>query len=143
MPECNSYDILPASGYSQEILSVQDFSYEEILSVQDFSYEILPSQDAAPAANPDQRGQGRFVVLVNINDSQRARYFLAKKLHEMWGGKSFQDYRNEVESSLSNTIMVMKTDDETEAESVKEYFIENQCDAKVMGQTKLAGISVF
>lgn len=134
MPECNSYEILPASDYSQEVLSLQDFSYE-----------MLPSQDSAPTpvANPDQRGQGRFVVLVSLNGSPRSRYFLAKKLHEMWGGKSFQDYRQEIDTSLSNTVVVMKTDDQGEADRVKQYFIDNQCDAKVMGQTQIAGVSIF
>lgn len=135
MSQCHSQDSLHPPTHSGDVLSVYDFSYE-----------LLPAcSEPQPVVKhlPKPPQTGRYVVLVNLHESSRTRYYLAKKLHEMHGDKSFQDYRQEIENSPASSYVVLKTDDWNQANALEQFFLENHCQVQLVEQTKVAGFSVF
>lgn len=137
MPQGHSQEHLPASSHSSEILSVYDFSYE-----------LLPACSTPQSqpvvkklSQPEQAG--KYVVLVHLQGSSRTQYFLAKKLYEMYGEKSFLEYKDEVERYPASTYVVLKTNNYTEASDMEQFFLKNHCQVQLAEQSKVSGFSVF
>lgn len=92
----------------------------------------------------DFRGEGEYVLVVDIHENdRRAKYFAAKKIHELWGNKPFTEIKQEFDAYFIKKIVVMRTNDRTQAEEVRQYFENNNCDAHIVSQSQISGINVF